>query len=88
MKKAIFVTLITTLTILILFYFYDQRETILNKQYSSNTNKIHIEYPYFHNQIIDNYIKTTIEKYQNNNKLTFIDYDYQKEAKVKMTKII
>ena len=81
MKKYIFISLITILLVLILFYFYDKREDILNKKYINNKN-IHIEYPYFNNIIIDNYIKSSIEPYQHNNNLTFIDYDYTKEKEI------
>ena len=81
MKKTLFIVLISTLTILILLYFYDKREDILNKKYDNIQDNIHIEYPFFNNQIIDTYINLYLNHYinENNQNLLFIDYDYQKE---------
>lgn len=77
MKKYLFIIITTTILITVLIYFYDKKETILNKEYIDNN--IHIEYPYFNNQGIDNYINTYLNKIidnnPNNSKL-FMDYDY------------
>lgn len=81
MKKYLFIIITTTILITVLIYFYDKKETILNKEYIDNN--IHIEYPYFNNQGIDNYINTYLNKIidnnPNNSKL-FMDYDYDIQA--------
>lgn len=81
MKKNIFLILITTLFILILFYLYDEQEKILNKEYRDYEKNISIDYPYFNNIIIDNYLNDYLEPYieQSNDlvDLLFIDYDYE-----------
>ena len=78
MKKDLFIILITTLFILILLYFYDKKEEILNKKYHNTKENIYIEYPYFHNQIIDSYINTYLNQHTKpNTQTTFIDYDYE-----------
>lgn len=80
MKKNIFIILISTLFILILMYFYEEKENILNRSYRDNSNKISIDYPYFNNVIIDNYLNDYLESYikQGNDlvDLLFVDYDY------------
>lgn len=84
MKKDVFIILVTTLLVLTLIYLYDKVEKILNKEY--NSTKIHIEYPYFNNKIIDNYINTYLSNYINNNNSVFIDYDYkEKKEKIELT---
>ena len=45
MKKNIFLLLTSTLFILMLMYFYERREIILNKEILLNENT-YIEYPY------------------------------------------
>lgn len=78
MKKNIFIILISTLFILILIYFYDEKENVLNRSYRDNN--ISIDYPYFNNLVIDNYLNDYLESYikQGNDflDLLFIDYDY------------
>lgn len=81
MKKNIFLILVATLFILVLFYFYDKREIILNKEYYDYDNNISINYPYFNNIVIDNYLNDYLDSYieQGNDliDLLFIDYDYE-----------
>lgn len=81
MKKNLFLILISTLLILVLIYFYDEQEKILNKKYRDYTNNISIDYPYFNNIVIDNYLndylKSTIESEIKLLDLLFIDYDYE-----------
>lgn len=76
MKKNIFLILVGVLLILVLIYFYDRKELIINKEYIKDN--IHIEYPYFNNHTIDgyinNYLNDKIDKNTGNN--IFIDYDY------------
>ena len=77
MKKALFIILITILLVLILVYFYNQKETILNKKYINKKDNIYIEYPFFNDYNIDKYINNYLNKYINNyNNYLFIDYDY------------
>ena len=88
MKKNLFIILITTLLILILLYLYDKKEFVLNKKYNNTINNIHIEYPYFNNKIIDNYINLYLNNYlnKNQNNYLFIDYDYkQKKENIDLT---
>lgn len=77
MKKNIFLILVATLFILVLFYFYDKREVILNKEYYDYDNNISVNYPYFNDIIIDNYLNDYLDNYINNDlmDLLFIDYD-------------
>ena len=82
MKRNIFLILIATLFILVLIYFYDKTEMIINKEYIKDN--IHIEYPFFNNQTIDgyihNYLSSKIEEYDGDN--IFIDYDYEFEDNI------
>ncbi len=76
MKKNIFIILVSTLLILVLIYLYNQVEITINKKFINN--KIHIEYPYFNNEPIDNYINQYLNNYtEKNHNLIFIDYDYE-----------
>ena len=80
MKKNIFIILVTILFIFVLIYLYDKVEIILNKKFKNET--IHIEYPYFNNEIIDDYINLYLSNYtENNNHILFIDYDYKNNNK-------
>ena len=78
MKKYIFIVVSTIILISTLIYFYDVKEKILNKEYINNNDDIHIEYPYFNNSLIDNYINNYLELTINdsNNYKLFMDYDY------------
>lgn len=82
MKKNLFIILISTLSILLLIYLYDEKEKILNKEYRDFENNISIDYPYFNNIVIDNYLSDYLEPYINQGNdlidLLFIDYDYEK----------
>ena len=83
MKKYLFLILTTSLTILLLLYFYDEKEKVLNKEYQ-NINT-HIEYPYFNNTLIDNYINNYLSNIITNTNYEenlFIDYDYYEENEV------
>ena len=62
MKRCIFIIVSTIVAISILMYFYEQKETLLNKTYPANNSSVHIEYPYFNNTIIDNYITNYLNK--------------------------
>ena len=81
MKKNLFLILVLILFILVLFYFYDKKEGILNKEYYDYEKNISVNYPYFNNVIIDNYLNDYLESYieQGNDfmDLLFIDYDYE-----------
>ena len=81
MKKNLFIILISTLSILLLIYLYDEKEKILNKEYRDFENNISIDYPYFNNIVIDNYLSDYLEPYINQGNdlidLLFIDYDYE-----------
>lgn len=81
MKKNIFIILISTLFVLVLIYLYDEKEEVLNRSYRDNVNHISIDYPYFNNVIIDNYLNDYLEPFieQGNDwgDLLFIDYDYE-----------
>lgn len=81
MKKNLFLILISTLFILILLYFYDEREVILNREYIDKENDIYIEYPYFNDQIIDEKINSYLNNFIDSStfleRSLFIDYDYQ-----------
>lgn len=84
MKKYLFIIISTILFITILMYYYDKKEAILNKEYITTNNNIHIEYPYFDNQEIDSYISEYLNKNidtKDDLKL-FIDYDYSIKNKV------
>lgn len=82
MKKNIFIILISTLFILMLLYLYDKKEEVLNREYRDYENHVSIDYPYFNNVVIDNYLNDYLEPYlkQGNDwgDLLFIDYDYEK----------
>lgn len=89
MKKNIFIILVSTLFVLMLIYLYDEKERILNKEYRDSINNISIDYPYFNNVIIDNYLNDYLESYieQGNDwgDLLFIDYDYEElEDKIEL----
>lgn len=64
-----------------LLYLYDKKEDIQNKEYHDYQNNISIDYPYFNNLIIDNYLNDYLEPYRNQGSdwgdLLFIDYDYE-----------
>ena len=81
MEKNLFIILISTLSILLLIYLYDEKEKILNKEYRDFENNISIDYPYFNNIVIDNYLSDYLEPYINQGNdlidLLFIDYDYE-----------
>jgi len=81
MKKNIFLILVTALFILVLFYLYDAKEKIVNKEYRDYKNNITVDYPYFNNIVIDNYLNDYLETYINQSNdlldLLFIDYDYE-----------
>ena len=81
MKKNLFLILVSILLILVLFYLYDEQEEILNKEYRNYEKNISIDYPYFNNIVIDNYLNDYLEPYieQSNDlvDLLFIDYDYE-----------
>lgn len=78
MKKYLFLILVSSLVILLLLYFYDEREYVLNKEYVSDN--VHVEYPYFNNYVIDSYINSyldnIISNYDDIDNSLFIDYDY------------
>lgn len=80
MKKNIFIILTTILFILVLLYFYEQREKVLNKEYLDSKHHIYIEYPYFHRIKIDEYLNKYFNSYIERKKwidsFLFIDYDY------------
>ena len=82
MKGNIFLVLVSILFILVLFYFYDMKEEVLNKEYRDYENNVSIDYPYFNNIVIDNYLNDYLDSYidQSNDliDLLFIDYDYEK----------
>jgi peptidoglycan/xylan/chitin deacetylase (PgdA/CDA1 family) len=77
--KKIFIFLLILLSILIIIYITKNKDIILNKEYLEDN--ITIEYPYFNNKDLDNYINNYLTnaietfKYNDNNEL-FIDYDY------------
>lgn len=81
MKKNIFIILISTLFIFILFYFYNLKEDIMNREYIDDDKNIHMEYPYFHNHSIDqylnDYLNSVTSKSDNFYDSLFIDYDYE-----------
>lgn len=88
MKRDLFIILVSTLFILTLMYLYDKVEVVLNREYQNTTDHVHIEYPYFHNQIIDNYINIYLNNYieKNGNNSLFIDYDYtEKKQNIELT---
>ena len=63
MRRNIFLILISFLFILVLLYFYDERETILNKEYNDYENNIYINYPFFNDIVIDNYLNDYLASY-------------------------
>ena len=80
MKKNIFLILVSSLFILVLFYFYDEKGSIVNKEYSDYDKNIFIHYPYFNNDVIDNYINDYLNSFMELDndliELLFIYYDY------------
>lgn len=84
MKRNIFIILVATLFILLLIYFFDKRIVILNKEYINQQKNIHIEYPYFNSNAIDNYLDSYLKLYLDYEKGTdfFIDYDYNLEDSI------
>ena len=44
-----------------LIYFYDKKEEVLNREYRDYENHISVDYPYFNNAIIDNYLNDYLE---------------------------
>lgn len=78
MKKYIFIVVSTIILVAILLYFYDARETVLNKEYIDDKNNIHIEYPYFNDRVIDSYINNYLELniFNSTDYELFMDYDY------------
>ena len=76
MKRDLFLLLVSILFILMLLYFYEQKEQFLNKKLQLNENT-YIEYPYFHKKEIDQYIYQYLNFYLGeDNRSLFIDYDY------------
>ena len=76
MKRDLFLLLVSILFILMLLYFYEQKEQFLNKKLQLNENT-YIEYPYFHKKEIDQYIYQYLNFYiGEDNRSLFIDYDY------------
>ena len=73
MKRDLFLLLVSTLFILMLVYFYEQKEQFLNKKLQLNENT-YIEYPYFNKKEIDHYIANYLNSYQmkNNQYLFFL----------------
>lgn len=93
MKKNLFLILVTSLLVLILIYFYDKREEVLNKEYRDYDNNVYIEYPYFNNIVIDNYLSNYLNGYIKNGDILldslYIDYDYEElEDKINLTMYI
>ena len=82
MKKNIFLILISTLFILVLIYLYEEKEDVLNQEYRDYKNNISVDYPYFNNIVVDNYVNDYLESFINQGNdwgdLLFIDYDYEK----------
>lgn len=80
MKKNLFIILISTLFVLVLIYLYNEKEKVLNREYRDYENNISIDYPYFNNVVIDNYLNDYLEPFIEQRKdlvdLLFIDYDY------------
>lgn len=77
MKRYLFLCLVISLIILVLLYFYDKRDVVINNIYS-NMN-IYIEYPLFNNKNIDNYISDYVNDIISSCSYEydyFIDYDY------------
>ena len=71
MKSYLFLCLVSFLFILILIYLYDRRELVISRVYKDNN--IYIEYPYFNNKYLDNYINDYIVNYISN---TSYKYNY------------
>ena len=61
--KNIFLILLSILLILVLLYFYDERESVLNKEYSDKSKNVYVEYPFFNDIVIDNYITDYLSSY-------------------------
>lgn len=79
--QNVFLILVSILFVLVLLYFYDERESVLNKEYSDNSKNIYVEYPFFNDMVIDNYITDYLSSYiDDNNDLLFIDYDYREKS--------
>ena len=76
--KNIFLILLSILLILVLLYFYDERESVLNKEYSDKSKNVYVEYPFFNDIVIDNYITDYLSSYMDDETdFLFIDYDYK-----------
>ena len=74
MKKYIFLCFVFLLIILMLIYFYDRKEMVSSRVYRDNN--IYIEYPYFNNKYLDDYIGKFIFNYINNTDYKSIIYLY------------
>ena len=80
MKRNLFIIFVTVLFILVLLFFYDEREEVLNKQYLDKNLHINIEYPFFNNLNIDTYINQYLNYYMDGDyDYLMIDYDYEKK---------
>ena len=79
--QNVFLILVSILFVLVLLYFYDERESVLNKEYSDNSKNIYVEYPFFNDMVIDNYITDYLSSYiDDDNDVLFIDYDYREKS--------
>ncbi len=58
MKKYIFLFLVVFLIVLVLIYFYDRRELVSSRVFSSDG--VYVKYPYFNNRDIDSYISNYV----------------------------
>ena len=72
MKKII----ISFLIILIIGLFISNRNNTYNKKYIDYNNNIFIEFPFFNNDNIDNYLNDYINNFTNKFDYLFIDYDF------------
>ena len=73
MKKNIFLLLVSTLSILVLMYFYERKESSFDHEVFKTKNT-YIEYPYFNKKEIDHYIASYLNSYQmKNNQYSIID---------------
>lgn len=81
MKKNIFIILISTLFVLMLLYFYDRKEAVLNREYINEKENVYVEYPYFNDSYLDNYLNEYLNGYiqdkRDIHQFLFIDYDYE-----------
>ena len=79
--QNVFLILVSILIVFVLLYFYDERESVLNKEYSDNSKNIYVEYPFFNDMVIDNYITDYLSSYiDDDNDVLFIDYDYREKS--------